>query len=73
MDAARKVVSDPTYQSESVRADSSREEAAAAAHPDSGAVAPRSAVTLCPDFKEGGQLMTTAGGRASYGSCKSLQ
>lgn len=67
MDALRQVVSDPSYQCEGVSADSSREEPAAAAHCDSDAVAQWSAVGVFLDFKEGGQLRTTAGDRASYG------
>ncbi len=66
MDIVRVGVSDPSYQCQAVSADSSMEEAAAAAQLDTGAVAQRSAI-LCKgmprfeEFKEGGQLMTPAG------------
>lgn len=44
MDIVRVGVSDPSYQCQAVSADSSTEEAAAAAHLDSGAVAQWSAL-----------------------------
>ncbi|TNN88414.1 hypothetical protein EYF80_001196 [Liparis tanakae] len=60
-DAARVGVTDPSYQCQAVSADGSREEAAAAAHPDGGTVVSRTAGPCPEEFKEGGRLMTPAG------------